>query len=259
MSTQLSKTELQKLVDKSVEEFSNYLNSLISSDDCNKNKRASLISYWATDYVKYLKKEKTFTPPNYKYSRGDIVLVNFGYRVGCELGGMHFAIVVDNFNSKKSPIMTVVPLSSKKKDHSYNETFSFELSKGVYELYMEKREKLLNSAYENLNAIAVIRAQLDEISNEADIDNIDQSKIKENIRKINDKIKKVKLLDRDLDNLKNGTIVAVSQITTISKLRIINPKSSKDSLYDIKLNTDDLDKLNDYIKKLYIFEKQQIN
>ena len=258
MSTRLSKTELQEQVNKSIEEFSNYLNSLVSSDDINSNKRASLISYWTTDYVKYLKKEKAFAPPNYKYSRGDIVLVNFGYRVGCELGGLHFAIVIDNFNSKKSPIMTVVPLSSKKIDHNYNETFSFELSKGVYELYMEKREKLLNSAYENLNAITTIKEQLDKISNDEDFNNIDQSKIKENIRKINEKIKKVKLLDRDLENLKNGTIVAVSQITTISKLRIVNPKNSKDSLYDIKLDVVDLDKLNDYIKKLYIYKNQQI-
>lgn len=253
MSIELTSDELKKLIDNSIKSLSSYLEELSNSSNTNNNKKASLISYWIKDYVKYLRKETRYTPPNYQYHRGDVVLVNFGYRLGSELGGLHFAVVVDNYNSKKSGIVTVVPLSSKKKDRTYNEFFTYELNKGVYELYLEKREKLFNSTKEIVEQLKIIKKQLEELSDEDWTSAIDYLDVNEKLNRVNDKVERIKDLDKDLTNLKNGTIVSVSQITTISKQRIMNPQKAKDNLSEIKLSTADLDILNEYLKKLYLY------
>ncbi|MGN0534409.1 MAG: type II toxin-antitoxin system PemK/MazF family toxin [Eubacterium sp.] len=254
MSKQLTVEELETLISKAIDNLSNYLKELSCSDDSNR-KRASLISYWTNDYVKYLKQERTYVPQNYKYKRGDIVLVNFGYRIGSELGGLHFAIVLDKYNSKKSPIMTVIPLSSFKNENNYNSIYSFVLQKGVYELYLEKREKLIASAQNMLKEIKMIQNELSRFTQD-DYDNFKEEKyriVNENFRKINDKIESIDVLDKSFSSLKRGTVVSVSQITTISKQRIINPKKIKDTLAGIKIDTQDLNELNNKLQNLFIF------
>ena len=57
--------------------------------------------------------EKSFVPAKLKYyKRGDIVLAHFGFNVGSELGGTHYAVVVENDNNNASNTLVVVPLSS---------------------------------------------------------------------------------------------------------------------------------------------------
>ena len=63
-------------------------------------KRAMLISYWVGTYTKYLREEDSFSPQSvFRLKRGAIVRVEFGYRIGRELGGRHYAVVLDNNNS----------------------------------------------------------------------------------------------------------------------------------------------------------------
>lgn len=60
----------------------------------------------------YLKNEKTFRPERYaKYSPGDVITVNFGFNVGAEFGGRHFAVVVED-NARKAGTVMAIPLSS---------------------------------------------------------------------------------------------------------------------------------------------------
>ena len=50
-------------------------------------KKASLISYWLKDYVRYLKSEDTFNPLKQEnYKRGDVVKINLGFNIGSEEG-----------------------------------------------------------------------------------------------------------------------------------------------------------------------------
>ena len=55
-----------------------------------------------------------------------------------------------------------------------------------------------------------------------------------------------------LEKLKTGSIIDVGQVVTISKMRISNPKNSKDSLSKIKLSNEDLDELNKKLISLYV-------
>ena len=47
-----------------------------------------------------------------KYSRGTILLVDFGENVGYEFNGKHFAIVLNKNDSEKSGKLMVIPLTS---------------------------------------------------------------------------------------------------------------------------------------------------
>lgn len=107
-------------------------------------KRASLLSYWLRDYVKYLKNEIEFNPSSLKeYSRGDIVKVNLGFNVGSEEGGLHYAIVVNNCNARHAPTINVIPLTSKKEDKKVHEDEVF-LGNEIYEK--------LNTKYQHENS-----------------------------------------------------------------------------------------------------------
>ena len=76
-------------------------------------KQQHIINDWMVTWSKYIAFENTFDPRRLiYYKRGDIVLAHFGYNVGNELGGVHYAVVVESDNNLTSGIVTVVPLSS---------------------------------------------------------------------------------------------------------------------------------------------------
>ena len=54
-----------------------------------------------------------------KYSRGTILLVDFGENVGFEFNGKHFAIVLNKNDSEKSGKLMVIPLTSKDKKNRH--------------------------------------------------------------------------------------------------------------------------------------------
>ena len=80
--------------------------------------------------------------------------------------------------------------------------------------------------------------------------------------KLNNISEKMKLLKNDIDlidkvekeisQMKNGSIALINQITTISKQRIYNPKSDVDVLAGIRLSNNSLDLIDEKIKRLFI-------
>lgn len=52
--------------------------------------------------------------------------------------------------------------------------------------------------------------------------------------------------------MKKGSIALVSQITTISKQRIYNPKTSSDILANLRVSDNTLDLIDSKIKELFI-------
>lgn len=69
---------------------------------------------WQKVQNQYLQWEQTFDPKKLrKYSRGEIVYAHFGFNVGAEFGGVHYAVVVED-NQKSAENVMVVPLSSLK-------------------------------------------------------------------------------------------------------------------------------------------------
>ena len=59
----------------------------------------------------------------------------------------------------------------------------------------------------------------------------------------------------EISRMKEGSIALVNQITTISKIRIFDPRNLKGVLSGISLSEENMEKINKKMKKLYIFEK----
>lgn len=246
MSKELSTAELESLIKKCIDNLNSFMNDLSSDDENKQNKkRAMLLAYWIIGYVRMLKSEKTFDSKKLLYyKRGDIVSVDFGYRIGSEFGGRHFAVVIDNYNSRNSGILTVVPLTSKKSNYKES-CFNFELKVGLHELHHQKFNIVLEEC----------KSALSELINKSENPEESTSDIATKISNVSKRIDEARMLKAETDSLKSGTIVEVGQIITISKIRILNPKQSSDSLYKIHLSNEDLDMLNEKIKYLYIYEK----
>lgn len=225
-----------------IETAVNKLKNLLTGYRETGRKRAILLGYWINDYVSYLKREDSFELPKHKYNRGDIVQVNFGYRLGSELGGRHFAVVLDAHNNMNSNVVTVIPLTSLKRK-TRNSVYTIILEKGLFDLQKEKFSKLLDRAEQNSNKLDVL---LKNAHTEEEL-----KIIKEELKKLENQIEAIESVSNQIDRLKSGTVAQISQITTISKMRISNPLYAKDSLNGIKLTDNDMDRISENLKKIY--------
>lgn len=76
------------------------------------DKRKGIFTDWLQIQTNYLKWETSFNPKHLRaYKRREIVLAHFGFNVGTEYGGIHYAAVVRN-SSKNNPNLNIVPLTS---------------------------------------------------------------------------------------------------------------------------------------------------
>ncbi|TDK54755.1 type II toxin-antitoxin system PemK/MazF family toxin [Bacillus salipaludis] len=79
-----------------------------------KQKNQHLVEEWLRKFADFIYAEdnKHFEPAKLgKYKAGDIIFAEFGYNVGSEFGGSHYAVVIENSPLNAKMIM-VVPLSS---------------------------------------------------------------------------------------------------------------------------------------------------
>lgn len=201
-------------------------------DAPNASSKADKLSYWIEDFCNLLKSETTFDPKFLKsYSRGDIIQVNLGYNIGNEEGGLHYCIVVDKHNSKKSGIVTVIPLTSNKgQDLDFSEVF---LGNEVYNSFKNKYDTLIADISAKINSMS-INTTREEIQSALETLNF--------LTKMNTKMEK----------MKKGSIALVSQITTISKQKIYDPQKTSDLLADIRISNNSLDLINEKMKDLFI-------
>lgn len=196
-------------------------------------KQAKLLTYWLNDWnEKFLTKENNFNPEDLiKYKKGNILKIHLGYNIGSEQGGLHYGLVVDNNNDKTSNVITIIPLRSLKKDEKIEDIDE------RFELYLG--EALLT------DKISYIENQLEKFEKKLEFLS---PKTKDYILYTRKKMKAKK----ELDNLKKGSIAIVSQIRTISKLRIYEPIKSYHSLSKFELDSDKLKDIDKMIKKLFI-------
>ena len=57
----------------------------------------------------------------------------------------------------------------------------------------------------------------------------------------------------EVSRMKKGSTALVGQVTTISKMRIYDPKKSKDVLYGITISEENMEQINEKLKELYVF------
>ena len=144
------------LRDTALEEIRQYMDSI----DTDKGKK---LAYWIKDYASFLAQEQSFKSQKLiRYKRGAIVKVHFGYRVGAEEGGLHYAVVMDRNNSIHSPTLTVIPLTSVKPsvDLSNLHTSRVPIGNEVYTLLINKFNAELCSAKQHMQEIRKLIANL---------------------------------------------------------------------------------------------------
>ena len=68
-----------------------------------------------------------------------------------------------------------------------------------------------------------------------------------------EKIINLEKIEKEIAQMKEGSIALINQITTISKIRIYDPKNSNGVLSGITLSQEQMEKINEKAKDLYIF------
>lgn len=195
-------------------------------------KKVHLLSYWFEDFVKYNLEEKTFNPKTLKkYKRGSIIKANLGFNVGNEEGGLHYCVVLDKNNYISSGTLTVVPLTSIKEDKKYGD-YTLNLGDEIY-LHLNKicseMSKKLSEEYKNVWKLPP-----------------------EKIKQFTTDFEHIKKIEKEIAKMKKGSIALVNQITTISKQRIYDPKTSKDILSNLRVSGKTLDLIDEKIEELFL-------
>lgn len=211
----------------------NQLDALLTYHIDNNNlKKANLLSYWFEDFAKYNLAEETFNPKLLKkYKRGSIIKANLGFNVGNEEGGLHYCIVLDKANALSSGTLTVIPLTSIKENKKYNNS-TLNLGNEVYlnlKKICDNMSQKLSEEYENIWKLPA-----------------------EKLEQFNVAFKYIKKVEKEISKMKKGSIALVSQITTISKQRIYDPKNSSDILSNLRVSNHTLDLIDSKIKELFL-------
>lgn len=248
MSKQKTPDELHIHRQKAIQKLDSYLDTLIGSSDPKMRGKADKISYWLEDWTTFLDFEPQFSPMSLRrYKRGEIIKVHLGFNVGSEEGGLHYAVVLDKNNAKSSPVVTIVPLTSVKPDTDISKLRSGSIFLG-------------NELFTNLSSkVSMVDRQLKSKVDELLklVNDLNNDNAEEQMKIIDPKLesaqKEQDLLDKmrsEVLKMKCGSIALVNQITTISKIRIYDPKTDHDILSGIKLSNEKLDMIdNEIIKK----------
>lgn len=284
MSKSITKEDVIRNKKDAISKLNNLLERYINDKSGEHLKKANLISFWLKDFVRYIGFEESFDPKrNISYKRGDIVKIGFGFNVGSEYGGLHYAVVLDNQNDHASPVVTVIPLTSVKESSTVSDRHNVDLGNEIYRLLKIKCDtaaKSLAEEQEKINTnklnfealLSLAESALEEVDEKVP-DSPEYKEKMDDISKVLVSVKTILIqlgqqldhsqtveeelskISSEVSSMKQGSIALVGQITTVSKMRIYDPKKSKDVLYGITLSAENMDKINDKVKELYVFSK----
>lgn len=251
----LNKEDVVKNKNEAITKLNEYLDSCLLGD--NKHiKKTNLLSYWLKDYVGYIEDEDTFDSSKLKeYSRGDIIKVNLGFNVGNEEGGLHYCVVLDKKNAKSHSTLTVVPLSSLKPTTKPSKT-SVPLGNEIYvnlfhkfTVLLDEAKKVLDDSKKELKEVELLPEDTEE---QQIVKNFRHDNVIKALEKNELRLSLLEKIDNELSQMKDGSIALINQITTVSKQRIYNPKKDFDILSGIKLSKENMNLIDEKIKKFYI-------
>lgn len=236
--------------DRTLQQLDNLLTNELS------HKKSALLTYWLKDYTSLIKREKNFNPkylPVYKL--GQIVEINLGYNLGAEFGGLHYAVVVSRNDNKSNPNLIVIPMTSKSSKGTYYQ--NLDIGTEFFEKFQNKIGSLLAKTKEKLadidNEIMILYKSDEELNL---MTTSELLKNKEKLDKLKEKQKTasnlVSILGKHMEKLskmKSGSVILTNQITTISKMRVTNPVKINDTLNEIILPSETIDKLKEKLDK----------
>jgi len=261
MAKTLTKDEVILHKKQAIKQINSLLEMYINSSDIRNLKKANLLSYWLESFSEYIKGETQFNPQELiSYKRGDIIKLNFGFNVGSEHGGLHYAIVLDNDNLHSSPVVTVIPLSSGTAENTYKRDVF--LGQELYIKLNAKNKYLLQNAkqkHEENGKMLLYTKMLFDKSRKAEMTNEQTENINKLLqtlgRQMEEVSKDIEMLEKykkEISHMKQGSIAMMEQLTTVSKMRIYVPKKSTDTLYGISFSAEAMEKINTQLINLYI-------
>ena len=227
MAKKLSKNESLNFKNEMLAKFDDYLTGLIEGEQ---KAKAEKISFWILDWINYLDREENFSPNKMlKYKRGSIVKVHLGFNVGSEEGGLHYAIVIDADNDLSNPVFTVIPLTSVKPHTDLDKLGKNQIFIGneIYEKLTNKLKKLLSK----LSSIQLPEATEEELA------------------KFQNELAYAKRIKAEIDKMMTGSIALIGQVTTVSKLRIFDPRNRYGVLKGLRVSDDILNKIDEHLQK----------
>ncbi len=249
MSKQKTKNELLDHNNQAISILHNYLDKLVNSDDEKLQGKADKLSYWICDWAKFLNFETDFSPQSLRrYKRGEIIKVHLGFNIGSEEGGLHYAVVVEKNNAKSSPVATIVPLTSVKPTTDINKLKNGNIFLGneLFTILNAKISSASKQISENLTLLTDILKQMRNDASHVSIEDIENK-----VQDCKFELETLKRMRSEVQKMKIGSIALVNQITTISKIRIYDPKTDHDVLSNIKLSNEKLDMLDTEIQKMF--------
>lgn len=249
MSKIMECKELLAHCKESITDLHDMLVDFSNSADQKIKKRAMLIAYWLKTYTYYIKKEDTFSTQSvFRLKRGSIVQVEFGYRIGRELGGRHYAVVIDADNSIYRNTVSVIPLGSLKDDYR-DDKYSALLDDGIYGPVSKKLSALIGEAQKSAEAAL----SMDEEIKRAKVEDRPVLKAvqRQRVSTAAYQISQAESWLSEIEHMKQGSVAKIDQITTISKMRISNPLQKTHPLYGVRLTDRDMDKIDEKLRTLY--------
>ena len=114
------------------------------------------------------------------------------------------------------------------------------------------KENAIKKSKEYMAELKLTSTLPENSENEKIIKTVKLNNINEKVKLLKDNIDLIDKIQKEISQMKNGSIALINQITTISKQRIYNPKSDMDVLADIKLSNNSLNLIDAKIKKLFM-------
>lgn len=280
-----------------IQELEDYLQHLQQIGD-QENKRSEKIAQWVENWTKYLNTEKKFNSRSINaLKRGSIVYADFGFNVGREYGGLHYAIVLNKKDARSNHLLHVLPLTSVKEttDMSNLKYFQFPIGDEVFQLLKnEANQKIIEltklydrfskkddelheraliveslikdnkKAFETLKNLPAsdrdnsFLEQIQTIDKNINFASTEADKIKQELEdnatlraELEEKLEYANKFILKTQNMNKDSIVLLNQVTTISKMRLYDPKNNSSILNGIVLSDDTMDKIDEALKKIF--------
>lgn len=269
MSKEKTKEEIISHKKLAIRKINGLMEHYLASNNKTLLKKVDLISYWLESFSTYIGFEDEFDSSRLiRYTRGSVIRLNFGFNIGKEFGGLHYAVVIDNDNKRNADVLTVVPLSSSdgRTIHPRNVDLGTELYEKIKavqrNLVANARKDLdeLKNGYDTFNATFEALGHI--LKSSDNINDTTQEMVKKaelykkelenKIKALEKNVENLERNDHEISKLKSGSMAVANQITTVSKQRIYTPKRSEDFLYGISLSPLAMDKINVKLQELFI-------
>ena len=195
-------------------------------------KKSKILNKEAERLIMELEEPENIEKQKFKtYQRGTIIKVDFGVGIGSEMSQVHFAIVLNNYDNPKNNVLTVIPLTSKKKK---------------FNLYLGD---LIFNTLDNK-----FKTETDIIKITDKIENNEKLTVEEET-----KLNKIATLLTYYENYLKESYACCNLITTISKERIFFPINEYDIIGNTKCSDETINKVNEEVKKYFVYQNLTFN